>query len=220
MSVNFNSCPSFSTSPAGSFSIASCTPDPGYYRNPDFSVSQCNPGWYCPLGSLERLPCPTFTSSPNGASLLTQCTAIAGYYGQPGSVASACPFNTNSPSANANGSIFSCTCNFGFTCEYRNNIYVTVNLNITTEKFSSYTKQYIVSILADAAAVSMDNVVPASDKISLGSSIQISYWINGASALYYASTCGSMLDPGSSVKTIMSLSWQNQESVKVKRIKA
>ena len=216
--MNSISCPSFSTSISGSFTLANCTPVPGYYRNPDFTMSQCEPGWYCPAGSLVRLPCPTFTSTPNGATLLTQCVAIAGYYGQPGSVASACPFNTYSSNANANTSIFSCTCNSGFTCEYKNNIYVTVVLNITTDKFASYTRQYLIATLADAAAVTQDKVVPASDKTSLGSSTQISYWINGANSLYYAATCGSRLDQGSSVLTIISLSWQNQDSVKVKKI--
>jgi len=71
-------------------------------------------------------------------------------------------------------------------CELKNYIYVTVNLNITDDKFTSYTRQYIVATLADAAAVTTDKVVPASDKSSVGNSIQISYWINEASALYYA----------------------------------
>jgi len=170
MSQTFTLCPNFSTSTPGSFSIANCMSDiAGYYATANFTMAPCDAGWYCPAGSTAKLQCPTYTTSSSRAGLVTQCTAIAGYYGQPGTVASPCPSNTNSPNQNANGSIFSSTCNSGFKCDYKNNLFVTINLNITPDKFTTYTQKYIVATLADAAAVTTDKIVAASDRTSLGS---------------------------------------------------
>lgn len=100
------SCPQYTWSHPGSFTITNCTANAGYYGAAGSAATLCIPNRYCPAGSTAPQTCPDNTFSLAGSSIITNCSANAGYHGTPGNIVSVCPENYFCPL----GSITPTTC--------------------------------------------------------------------------------------------------------------
>lgn len=103
-------CPANTNSPVQSTVITACVANAGFYGAAGTAATQCTAGYYCPVGSVNRIACGTGYYCPTGASQQTACPANTNSVSQ-STVLSACLAN-----AGYFGVGVASLCNAGYYC--------------------------------------------------------------------------------------------------------